>query len=417
MAKQKLADTIRTILLSEAGPDSIPGRVEPKPEYKELGGPIVKNDQAGIDFSEPIKPGQAALPKQGGGGPENNPTKYKDTGDLDPKKVMGEEEDKEDDEKDDLEENRLPNWLKSKLAEATSDDDEEEDDDKEVDEELEERYVKESDDKDEDDEDEDEDEGEKEVNKDYFKKKYDDAKKVSEEAISSLFTGRKISEEFKERLNTVFEAAVETRVSVVEEEMAAHYELAVENTAKKITEQVTGQVDTYLNYVVEQWLEENTLAIERGIRSELTESFINGMKQLFEDHYIDIPEKKVQIVEALAERADELEEKLNSVINENISLKESVKEFQKAEVIRESTKGLTESQASRVRQLAENVEFNDNFSRKLEVLKENSGLQEKDVKKVNLTEDAEFGNTNVDEKVKNSDPLIEQAKQFLGRKQ
>jgi len=420
MAK-KLEETIRNIMLNEAGPDSIPGRVEPKPEFDELGGPIVRNDQGGIDFSKPIKPGQAALPKQGGGGPEKNPTKYKDENDLDPKKVMGEEEEKDEEDDDEkLEEgSRLPGWLKSKIAEETEEDDEDDDEKKDVDE----RYVRESDDEDEDDkeddeedvkEEDDDEEDEKEVDEEYFAQRRAEATRISEEAFAGLFEGRKINESFKTKLSTVFEAAVAAREEVIREEAAAYYTVAVEKVSKQIAESVTNTVDHYLDYVVEQWLDTNALAVENGIRSELTESFINNLKIVFEEHYIDIPEKKVNVVEALAARTEELEAKLNAVISENITLKEAVKDFEKGEMIREATQGLTESQASKFRTLAEGLDYTgSSFTQKLEVLKENVASTKKPVKKTDLNEDAGMGSTVQSEK--STDPLIAQATKILDR--
>jgi hypothetical protein len=137
------------------------------------------------------------------------------------------------------------------------------------------------------------------------------------------------------------------------------------------------------------------------------------MKSLFEEHYIDIPEKKVDVVNALAERNDELEAKLNSILNENITLKESLKAAEKREMIREATEGMTDAQASKFRTLAEGIEFGNEFKSKLEILKESS-FGKKSLKKATLTEDVE-GGSNTEERLKTSDPLIEQAAKILDR--
>ena len=200
----------------------------------------------------------------------------------------------------------------------------------------------------------------------------EESSKTMKEHVDALLAGEHLSEEFRVKAETIFESAVNTRL---QEELAVieeAYAESLEQEVSSIMEQLTEQVDSYLNYVVEQWISENEIAIESGLRSELTEDFMNGLRNLFAEHYIDVPEEQVSIVEGLAEKVDSLEGKLNEEIERNVSLNKMLAESRKYEVLGEATVGLTSTQAEKLKALAENIDFTttDEFARKVYTLKE-----------------------------------------------
>lgn len=216
----------------------------------------------------------------------------------------------------------------------------------------------------EEDEDED-DEDKKEDNK-------ENRKKMMKEHVNALLAGENLSEDFRAKAETIFESAVATRVEEEVQTLEEAYAAALEEEVGKIHEQLTEKVDDYLNYVVEQWVAENEVAIETGLRTELTEEFISGLRTLFAEHYIDIPEEKVTVVESLGSKVEELELKLNEEIDRNVGLSKQLNESRKFEVLVDACEGLTHTQASKLNSLAENIEFTtaDEYSRKVETLRE-----------------------------------------------
>jgi len=182
-----------------------------------------------------------------------------------------------------------------------------------------------------------------------------------------------ISEEFKSKVSTIFEARVADRVSQIEEETEAKYAGMLEEAVESIRADLTEKVDDYLSYVVEQWMKDNEIAIESGLRSELTEDFIAGMRNLFAEHYIDVPAEKVDLVDELAGKVEELESKLNEEIERAVDLKKSLVESRKVEMTREVCEGLTDTQVEKIKSLAESVEFSteDEYKQKLETIREN----------------------------------------------
>lgn len=215
-----------------------------------------------------------------------------------------------------------------------------------------------------------EDEGEDE-DEDKEKKKAKHKQEMKEH-VDALLAGENLSEEFRSKAETIFESAVSTRVNEELEMLEEAYVNALTEEVEKITEQLTEQVDDYLNYVIEQWVAENEVAIEAGLRTEITEDFISGLRSLFAEHYIDVPEEKVQVVEQFGSKIEELEAKLNEEIARNVELTKTLNESKKFEVYVNACDGLTITQAEKLRALAENVEFTseDEFSRKLQTLKE-----------------------------------------------
>jgi hypothetical protein len=200
----------------------------------------------------------------------------------------------------------------------------------------------------------------------------EESSKTMKEHVDALLAGEHLSEEFRVKAETIFESAVNTRL---QEELAVieeAYAESLEQEVSSIMEQLTEQVDSYLNYVVEQWIAENEIAIESGLRSELTEDFMSGLRNLFAEHYIDVPDEKVSIVEGLADKVDTLENKLNEEIERNVSLNKMLAESKKYEVLGEATAGLTSTQAEKLKALAENIDFTstDEYLRKVHTLRE-----------------------------------------------
>jgi hypothetical protein len=210
------------------------------------------------------------------------------------------------------------------------------------------------------------------------------------EDVDAMFAGQELTEEFKEKATVIFEAAVNARVAAATEELLEQYNQSFEEAKTEITEEISQRVDEYLHYVVEQWMKANELAIESSLRTEISEEFIAGLKNLFEEHNIDIPEEKVDVVEELAKRVEELEEKLNEQITENIELRKVTDEVTKEVVFSEVSEGLAATQIEKLQTLAEGVQFDDedSFKQKLLIIKENYFPSDKKVVQL-ITEDVE----------------------------
>ena len=199
-------------------------------------------------------------------------------------------------------------------------------------------------------------------------------KKKMKEDIDALFADDStISEEFKDKVSTIFEARVNDRVSQIEEETEERYAGMLEEAVESIKQDLTEKVDDYLSYIVEQWMEENQIAIETGLRSEMTEDFIAGLRNLFAEHYIDVPAEKVDLVDELAGKVEELETKLNEEIERGVSFAKALVESRKKEIAGEVCEGLIATQVEKIKSLAESVEFSteDEYKEKLETIREN----------------------------------------------
>jgi hypothetical protein len=192
------------------------------------------------------------------------------------------------------------------------------------------------------------------------------------EHVEALFAGEELSEDFKMKAIAIFEAAVKQKV---QEELASieeAYAETLEEQIEQIQNSLTEDVDNYLNYVVEQWVSENEVAIEAGLRTELTEEFISGLRNLFAEHYIDIPEDKVSVVEEMAEKVAELEVKLNEEIDRNVNLTTALNESAQNEIVFNACVGLTEVQAEKLKSLAEGLDYSsiDEYENKINILRE-----------------------------------------------
>jgi hypothetical protein len=198
---------------------------------------------------------------------------------------------------------------------------------------------------------------------------------VSED-VSALLEGEELSEEFQEKARTIFEAALRSKVEEIKEGMVAAYDEAYEERlVEEVTEiksALTERVDSYLEYVAEEWVTENRLAIESGLKAEMSESFLSGMKSLFEEHYVSIPEEKYDVLESMVEKLDEMETKLNEQIEKNITLNSRLSESVADGIFDEVAEGLALSQKEKLASLAESVEFESakTYREKLEMLKE-----------------------------------------------
>ena len=193
------------------------------------------------------------------------------------------------------------------------------------------------------------------------------------EDVDALVEGEDLSEDFKEKASTIFEAAVKSKTR---DEIARLYQATVEEFDEKLEEakeDMTDKIDTYLNYVVEEWTKENELAIERGLKGEIAEDFISGLKQLFEDHYIDVPDEKYDVLGAQSDKIAELEDKVNEVLEQNIVLKDKNGELVREHVVVEVSEDLTDTEVEKFKSLVEDMDFvdEDTFRAKLDTLKEN----------------------------------------------
>ncbi len=209
------------------------------------------------------------------------------------------------------------------------------------------------------------------------------------EDVNALFNGESLSEEFRVKATTIFEAAVQSRVEKIVEDVISDNESILEESVEEIKAELALQVDEYLNVVVEQWMQDNAVAIESGLRSELTEDFISGLKNLFAEHYIDLPDEKLEVAESLAERVVELEEATEARDEQFVVLSKELNEAKKNEAIRKICEGLTEVQVSKMKSLAEGVEFTTegDFNNKLAVIRENYFPTKKIVSEVKVSEE------------------------------
>jgi len=237
---------------------------------------------------------------------------------------------------------------------------------------------------------------------------------VSED-IAALVGAEDLSEEFMAKAKTIFEGAVVSKVNEAIDAIHAQYETDLVESVTAFAEELTEKVDGYLSYAVEEWMKVNELAIDSGIRNEVAEGFINGLKDLFTQHYIDIPEEKVDVVEALAVQVDELEQGLNETIEQNIDLQKEVNEGRKIEVLIQACDGLADTQIEKLRGLAEGVEFEDidQYHDALSTLKESYFPK---APRMNAEEEVEHGTLlNEEENKPNLSPDMAAYSRVIGR--
>ena len=175
--------------------------------------------------------------------------------------------------------------------------------------------------------------------------------------VQALLEGEELSEEFEEKARTIFEAAITSKVETIKEQLIESYQEALVEEVVAIKEELNERVDSYLEYVADEWFSENALAVEQGLKSEVTESFLDGMKSLFEEHYVSIPEEKYDVLESMVDKLDEMEGKLNEQIERNVALNRRLAESSADGVFATVSEGLADTQKEKLASLAENVEF------------------------------------------------------------
>jgi len=216
-----------------------------------------------------------------------------------------------------------------------------------------------------------------------------------EEDVNALLQGEELSEEFQEKAKTIFETAISAKVAAIRVEMEEQLNAQIAEEQEKIAEefatlkeQLAERVDSYLEYVADEWFEENALAIDNGLKTEMTESFLEGMKGLFEEHYVSIPEDKYDVLESMVEKLDDMETKLNEQIEKNVSLNKRLAESVADGILDQVSEGLAETQKEKLASLAESVEFESEtkYREKLEMLKESYFSEKKATSTANKTE-------------------------------
>lgn len=193
------------------------------------------------------------------------------------------------------------------------------------------------------------------------------------EDVDALLNGEELSEEFRAKAETIFEAAVMTRVKSEVARIEEEFESKLAEAVAKNTEGIVEQVDGYLGYIAEQWMTQNEIALERGMKSDILEGFIGGLKNLFEEHYIDIPEEKFDVLGEMESKIDELEEKLNEQVAANIELSKTLAESNRAEIVKTVSEGLTDTETEKFMSLVEELSYEDqaSFETKVKTIREN----------------------------------------------
>jgi len=211
--------------------------------------------------------------------------------------------------------------------------------------------------------------------------------------VNALLEGEELSEEFQEKARTIFEAAIKTKIADIKESVRVQYEANLVEEVKVIKEELQDRLDSYLEYVADEWVAENQLAVEHGLKTEMTESFLEGMKKLFEDHYVTIPEDRYDVIESMVDKLDDMESKLNEQIEKNVALNRRLAESSADVIFADVTEGLAQTQKDKLASLIENVEFESErgYREKLETLKESyfpSHTSTPRSKSENLTEES-----------------------------
>jgi hypothetical protein len=253
-------------------------------------------------------------------------------------------------------------------------------------------------------------EEEEEEDDDEMKEEYD-----IEEDVNALLSGEDLSEEFQEKARIIFESAIKSKVSEIKEELQSAYEVALVEELETIKVGLSERVDSYLEYVADEWIQENALAVEHGLKTEMTESFLQGMRGLFEDHYVTIPEDRYDVIESMVDKLDEMEGKLNEQIERNVALNRRLAESVADVIFADVAEGLALSQKDKLASLAENVEFGSeaNYREKLVTLREsyfpsNAGTQRDDSETLSESTDMQLQHPEVS-------PIMEAYLQTLGR--
>ena len=322
------------------------------------------DDEEEVEESQDMdhdKDGDGVDDKDSGKGPKGKTAEPKAKAVKESEESDDEEEDDEDDEE--VEEGKLPPALQKAIDKKKGKDS---DDEEEVEESA-------------------EDDVEDAMDANDSEKKKSEPKKAAEpkagqkmeevdidDDIKAIAESLELSEENTEKAHTIFKAAVTSKVSQIKEELETQFEENLETSVKEIHEELAEAVDKYLTYCAEEWTKENELAIERGLRSEMTENFITGLKTLFTEHYVDIPDEKFSVMDELSNRLDEMETKLDNEVSKNMDMSEELTDLKRANVVRDACSDLTESQREKLASLAEGVDFKneEDYAEKITEIKE-----------------------------------------------
>ena len=300
-------------------------------EAEDLGPAVVKNTDSNPDATKKVKEVSGQAPQKAEGAPEPMPK----LDDKHPAKAM-EETEKEDGEV--VNEGEMPAGLK--------------------------KYLDKKDDKKSDD---------KEKEEGYGKMKKEEMELDVKEHVDALIAGENdLSEEFKNKAATIFESAVKSKVREIQEHLEADFNNKLEQESAKAKDELTEKVDSYLSYVVEEWMKENSIALERGIKGEIAEDFISGLKKLFAEHYIDVPDEKYDVLEEQSSKIEDLEKKLNEQIEKNVELNKVNGDYTRQSIMTEVASDLADTAKEKFAKLAEEIEYSDaeTFKQKCETIKE-----------------------------------------------
>jgi len=344
-----------------------PSHIAKMADHEDLGAAVVKPTDSNPDATKKVKEVSGDPQQKSEGSPDPMPkmdSKH-------PGKAMESKETKDSEDKE-IKEGELPAGLKKYLDKK--DDKKESSDDKEKEEVKEMSHDSEK--KDEKEKKEamhDSEEKKKDKEEGYMKASYKKEEIDVKEHVDALVAGDdSLSEEFKQKAATVFEAAIKSKVKDIAEEIEADYNKKFEEETSKAKDELVEKVDSYLSYVVEEWMKENELALERGIKGEIAEDFISGLKKLFEDHYIDVPDEKYNVLEDQASKIEELEKKLNESIEKNVELSKENGKHIRQSIIDEASKELAETQKEKFNKLAEEIDYKneEDFRGKVSTIKE-----------------------------------------------
>ena len=233
--------------------------------------------------------------------------------------------------------------------------------------------------------------------------------------VKALIGDENLTEDFKAKAATIFEAAVKSRISEAKAKMEEAFDKKLEESTGSIKAELVEKVDSYLNYVVEQWMKENEIALERGIKGEIAEDFISGLKKLFEDHYIDVPDEKYNVLEDQANKIEELNNKLNEEIEKNVELSKQNGDLTRQDIVAEVSKDLTETQKEKFNKLAEEIEYSnaDEFTKKVSTIKESYFNDKKEVSssdEIDTVAEGETVNTDLSKAMSNYAAAISKTK-------
>ena len=352
--EKTVADTVKEVMEATApdAPKKNAVAAEPSPlknDAEDLGPAVVKPTDSNPDATKKVKEVSGQAPQKSEGAPDPMPTL---------KKEGAKETDKDSEDKE-IKEGEMPAGLKKYLDKKDDAKKESTEDDK-AKEKVNASYKTED--------------ADAEKKDEKVKEEKEDKKEIDvKEHVDALVAGDdSLSEEFKQKAATVFEAAIKSKVKEIAEDIQADYDKKLTEETSKSKDELVEKVDSYLAYVVEEWMKENELALERGIKGEIAEDFISGLKKLFEDHYIDVPDEKYNVLEDQSSKIEELNKKLNESIEKNVELTKENGEHKRQNIIDEASEDLADTQKEKFNKLAEEVEYSneEDFKTKVATIKE-----------------------------------------------